>query len=267
MRCIAPVRSELFGHIKGSFSGATQNKQGLVDAAGDGVLFLDEIGELTLDVQRELLRFLEDGSYRAVGESEVIKTSRARVIAATNVDLDQAVAAGTFRRDLVARLRASNAPLKLPPLRERREDIPQWIRLFLREASQPNDGEIWTVGALECLLLYPWLENLRELRGVVRALIADCVQRPWRAEDLPPRVRDHRNLLRSRLEGAPPDDLTPPRRDPTQAEIEDALRQTKGKMIAAAKLLGVQRRKLYRLCEQLGIEIDSYREAPQPEDE
>jgi transcriptional regulator of acetoin/glycerol metabolism len=116
------ARSELFGHVRGAFSGAAANKPGLVDEAQEGTLFLDEVGELPIDVQGELLRFLEDGSYRPVGGTE-LRHSRARIVAATNVDIDEAVAANRFRRDLAGRLRASNTPLELPPLRDRCEDI------------------------------------------------------------------------------------------------------------------------------------------------
>ena len=127
------ARSELFGHVRGAFSGATSNRTGLVELANEGALFLDEVGELALDVQAELLRFLEDGCYRPVGATE-LRHSSARVIAATNVDLDEAVRKGTFRRDLLARLRASSRPLELPALRDRREDVYDWSLRFLQEA-------------------------------------------------------------------------------------------------------------------------------------
>jgi DNA-binding NtrC family response regulator len=189
------------------------------------------------------------------------------VVAATNVDIDKAVASGKFRRDLAARLRASNEPLELPPLRERREDIPQWCQLFALEAGREAGGEMWTAGALECLLLYPWLENLRALRGVVRALVADGMAIPCATERLPERIYAHRNTLRVRSGDAPPDDPTPPRRDPSQAEIEEALSKTAGKMINAARLLGIERTKLYRLCRSLGIALDEHRASTPPEEE
>ena len=272
------ARSELFGHAKGAFSGASQTKQGLVDLAGDGVLFLDEVGELALDVQGDLLRFLEDGSYRPLGSTE-LRRSAARVVAATNVDLDDAVANNRFRRDLAARLRASNAPLDLPPLRERREDIPMWARMFFAEASAEaggagaravrgdddtdaaaavERGAPWTVGALECLVLYPWLENLRELRGVVRSFVADGTAQPIGSEHLPAKIANHRGALRGGLANA--DDPTPPR-EPERVEIEEALRRTGGRMRPAAALLNIDRRKLYRLCERFGIALEEHRAA------
>ncbi|HET7505850.1 MAG TPA: sigma 54-interacting transcriptional regulator [Kofleriaceae bacterium] len=255
------ARAELFGYVAGAFTGATQSKPGLIDAAGNGALFLDEIGELSLDVQVDLLRFLEDGTYRPVAAPKT-SCSTARVIAATNVDLERAVAQGKFRRDLEARLRASNEPLVLPPLRDRREDIPQWTRRFASEVDPSLTGELWTVGALECLLLYPWLGNLRELRGVVRALIADRVALPCATERLPQRIQAHRDSLRG-----PRDEPVAPSREITQAEIEEALRQTRGNVLGTARLLDVERTKLYRLFKDLGISPRRYRGPNDPGDD
>jgi len=265
-------RAELFGHARGSFTDARTNKQGLVDIAGDGVLFLDEIGELTLDVQAELLRFLEDGSYRPVGGNE-LRRSNARLIAATNVDLDQAVHATRFRRDLLARLRASNVPLELPPLRDRREDILGWTQLFFRELNRdPGDSNPWEVGALECLLLYPWSENLRELHRVVGHAAEQAPAFPCGKQHLPAEVRAFRGALRpggggAAADGGTPPDVAAPRPDPTQAELEDALRAIHGNARAAARHLGIDRRKLYRLCEKFGIAIESFRAKTNAEDE
>ena len=160
------ARSELFGQVRGAFTNALSTRPGVVGLAGEGALFLDEIGDLSLDVQAELLRFLEDGSHRALGSTDLRKSS-VRVIAATNVDLDEAVHQGRFRRDLLARLRATNMPLTLPPLRERREDILGWTQLFFRLRGREPGTRTWTAGALECLLLHPWQGNLRELLAVV----------------------------------------------------------------------------------------------------
>jgi transcriptional regulator with GAF, ATPase, and Fis domain len=272
------ARSELFGHQRGSFTHAVSNKQGLVELAGDGALFLDEIGDLPLDVQPDLLRFLEDGSYRPLGATD-LRHSHARVIAATNIDLEQAVAQGKFRRDLLARLRATNLPLELPPLRERREDILGWTQLFFRQLA-PELGrdlgpQLWTAGALECLLLYHWDENLRYLGSVVRHAATQAAELPCSPEHLPPQLRAHRGALRNRT-GSPMDDPTLPQPapgaiprqfDPTRDEIDEALRQTGGRMRPAAQQLNVDRRKLYRLCERFGIALEDYRPEHQREDE
>jgi DNA-binding NtrC family response regulator len=259
------ARSELFGHVRGAFTNAGANKAGLVDSAGDGVLFLDEIGELAIDVQADLLRFLEDGSYRPVGSTE-LRRSNARLVAATHVDLDKAVQQGTFRRDLLARLRASNAPLRLPPLRERREDILEWTQLFLRQAGREIDNP-WTAGALECLLLYPWHENLRGLGGAVNAVLTKTSSFPCKTEYLPAELLAHRAALRSSAGNRASGELTPQRPDPTKVEVEAALAETQGNMRLAARRLGIHRRKLYRLCERFGIAHESFRDEPERKDE
>jgi transcriptional regulator with GAF, ATPase, and Fis domain len=267
------ARSELFGHVRGAFTHATSNKPGLVDLAGDGVLFLDEIGELSLDVQAELLRFLEDGSYRPLGSTE-LRHSNARVVAATHVDLDQAVQNNRFRRDLLARLRASNVPLELPPLRERREDILGWTQLFLRQGNHDAGPDPWTVGALECLLLYPWAENLRGLGSIVVEAATLSQSFPCGTEHLSAAVRNHRGTLRARPNSVH-DEPTPAQLpvqlpaqpEPTQSEIEAALRNTQGRVRTAAQQLGIDRRKLYRLCERFGIALESFRSESQREDE
>ncbi len=257
------ARAVLFGYAQGAFTGATSAKAGLVDAAGGGVLFLDEVGELPLDVQGDLLRFLEDGSYRPIGSKEIRK-SKARVVAATNVDLDDAAREGRFRRDLLARLRAHNPTVKLPPLRERREDILGWANHFAARAFDVS-GELWSSGAAECLLLYPWPENLRELRGTIRALAFEAAHGPRPSTDLPAPLHAHRRGLRG-VAPSPPMVAVPRRgEEPTRAEIEAMLRQTKGVMRAAAEKLQVDRRQLYRLCTRLGIDIECYRVEPEPE--
>jgi DNA-binding NtrC family response regulator len=275
------ARSELFGHVRGAYTHATSNRPGLVDKAGDGVLFLDEIGELSLDVQAELLRFLEDGSYRPVGSTE-LRHSNARVVAATHVDLDRAVQNNKFRRDLLARLRASNEPLELPPLRERREDILGWTQLFFHELGRDAGPTPWTVGALECLLLYPWTENLRELHRVVGHAAEQSPGFPCGTEHLPAKLRAHRGTLRSPSSGAPYEEPTPandpqpqseppapdiPMPDPTRLEIDEALRKTAGRMRTAAQLLGIDRRKLYRLCDNFSIDYRLYRAQTYRDDE
>lgn len=247
------ARSELFGHVRGAFSGATANRTGLVELANEGALFLDEVGELALDVQAELLRFLEDGCYRAVGSTE-LRHSSARVIAATNVDLDEAVRGGTFRRDLLARLRASNRPLELPALRERREDIHDWSLRFLREAlAHEAPSAPWSAGALECLLVYPWPENLRELRGVVRAALEGHSGWPLEPTALPERLQAYRRarrvLARSETEA----------KLPNREEIRAALERVGGNMKAAAEDLHIERTRLYRLCEKLEIRAEDFR--------
>jgi DNA-binding NtrC family response regulator len=187
------------------------------------------------------------------------------VVAATNVDLDRAVYDSKFRRDLLARLRASNAPLELPALRERREDIPGWTQLFFRQLGREPGPKPWTAGALECLLLYPWSENLRQLLGTVRHAASQSAEFPCSPEQLPPALRVHRNGLRGNPV-RPADEPTPQhtpkpvrRNDPSEVEILAALHETEGNVRQAALLLGIDRRKLYRLCERFGIALEELR--------
>lgn len=261
------ARSELFGHVRGAFSGASAAKPGLVEIAANGVLFLDEIGELALDVQGDLLRFLEDGTYRPVGATD-LRRSTARVVAATNVNLEDAVLRGGFRRDLLARLRASNTPLQLPPLRERREDILSWADYFLREAGVAP-ARAWNAGAAECLLLARWPENLRELRGIVREQAGSEPRWPVSSSALPEFLQSYRLSLRQTDDaGVPARPAEPgvaparPRTlstDPTRDEIVAVLKRTNGQMRATSEALDIDRRKLYRLCEQHGIDFGAYR--------
>jgi DNA-binding NtrC family response regulator len=254
------ARGELFGVVAGAYTGA-RPKPGLVDEAGEGVLFLDEIGELPLDVQADLLRFLEDGSYRPLGATE-LRRSNARLLAATNVDLDRAVHLGRFRRDLLARLRASHPPLELPALRDRREDILGWTQLFLREQDrEPGDANPWEVGALECLLLFPWPENLRELNRVVGHAAAQADGFPCGKQYLSEEIRAVRTQLRpGGDEPVQEPEALPPRPDPTEAEIRETLTRVHGIARRAAADMGIDRRKLYRLCKRFGIDIESFRE-------
>lgn len=251
------ARSELFGHLRGSFSGAIATKAGLVEVAEQGVLFLDEIGELALDVQAELLRFLEDGYYRPIGATE-LRRSSARLVAATNVDLDAAVRGGRFRRDLLTRLRSSNLPLGLPPLRGRREDILGWAERFFEEVTPQRSGTQWNAGTAECLLLYPWHGNLRELRGMIRGLSAAGLDLALRPEQLPADLRDYRRALRGSNEAVPVT-KEPAAPELTRETIEGVLSATSGSVRATAERFGIERRKLYRLCDRLGIDLDRFR--------
>jgi DNA-binding NtrC family response regulator len=247
------AHAELFGYGNSALPDANGNKLGLVDAARDGVVFLDEIGALSLDVQAHLLRFLDDGAYRPLGSAE-LRHSNARVLAATHLDLDRAAETGKFRRDLLARLRAGNTPLELPPLRERREDILRWTDLFFRQQNRGTSVMPWTTRALECLLLYPWTCNLRDLRSVVVEACERTSTFPCGMEHLPASLRGHPRTVTMPLNVTPPDETRPS--EPTKAEIEQALRETRGNMRMAAQRLVIDRGTLYRLCERFGITRD-----------
>src|SRR6202044_612511 len=160
------MESELFGHVKGAFTGAAATKIGLIEAANGGTAFFDEIGELPLDLQAKLLRVLQEKEFRPVG-SITTRRSDFRVIATTNRDLSKEVEKGTFRRDLYFRLNVIN--IKMSPLRERREDIPALIAHFL---SRVGGNYTVTAEALEVLLTYEWPGNVRELENCVQHMVA-----------------------------------------------------------------------------------------------
>ena len=162
------LESELFGYRKGAFTGATENRQGLLEAADGGTLFLDEVGNLPLNVQKTLLRFLQEQEFRRLGETTPTKVN-VRLISATNSDLTSEVAKGTFREDLFYRLNVIN--LHLPPLRERRDDIPPLVAHFIREQNEKFGIACkgLTPEAMEAACAYPWPGNIRQLRNVIEA--------------------------------------------------------------------------------------------------
>ena len=154
--------SEIFGHVKGAFTGADRNRAGKVEAAEGGTLFLDEVGDMALEMQAKLLRLLQERTYERVGDNTT-RRADIRVVAATNKDLKRAIAAGEFREDLYYRL--NELPLKLPPLRERQEDVEELAEHFLRQEARNIPG--FTPKALACLRAHSWPGNVRELRNVV----------------------------------------------------------------------------------------------------
>jgi len=222
------IESELFGHEKGAFTGAANQHVGKFERADGGTLFLDEIGELDANLQTKLLRVLQDGTFERVGGSREI-TVDVRIIAATNRDLKRAVADRHFRSDLFYRL--DMFPIELPPLRERRSDIPKMARLFLERAARKlgkSPLEL-TREAEDVLLAYAWPGNVRELENLMERTAILCNQRVD-ACDLPIRSAADPNVLT--LKGV--------RRE----VIEEALRRNEGNRARAAKQLGVSLRTL-----------------------
>jgi len=179
------MESELFGHVKGAFTGAGTTKFGLLEAANGGTAFFDEIGELPLDLQAKLLRVLQEKEFRPVG-SVSTRHSDFRIIAATNRDLAKEVEKGTFRRDLYFRLNVIN--IRLSPLRERREDIPTLINHFL---SRVGGSYSMTAEALEVMLSYEWPGNVRELENCVQHMVAIQSGPLLHVADLPSSLQNH----------------------------------------------------------------------------
>jgi DNA-binding NtrC family response regulator len=183
------LESELFGHVRGSFTGAYRDKPGLVRQADHGTLFLDEIGETSPRMQAVLLRFAETGEIQPIGTDRTVARTDVRVIAATHRDLKSLVASGAFREDLYYRLNVIQ--IRVPPLRERREDIPALLDHFLERASAQHGGQICMLdpSARQCLQEYAWPGNIRELKNVVERLVVKQRGGCFQVRDLPEEVR------------------------------------------------------------------------------
>lgn len=190
------LESELFGHVKGSFTGAYRDKQGKLELASGGTIFLDEIGEMTLRMQSLLLRFLETGELQKVGTDRVTTRVDVRVIAATNRNLRDMIAQGMFREDLFYRLNVIH--LTVPPLRERRQDIPILVAQFLQQFTRHNACPVRGVSreAMELLTSYPWPGNARELRNVIERLTVSAHVETVMPEHLPLEIQTHQSASR-----------------------------------------------------------------------
>ncbi len=188
------LESELFGHVKGSFTGAYRDKPGKLETADEGTVFLDEVGEMTLRMQGLLLRFLETGELQKVGADRTGRVVNVRVIAATNRNLQDLIAQGQFREDLFYRLNVIH--FWVPPLRERKEDIPLMIEHFLKRFTRGNGHLVRGIDpdAYQALTDYPWPGNVRELENVIERLVVTGKHEMVKLEDLPPEIRAQRGV-------------------------------------------------------------------------
>jgi DNA-binding NtrC family response regulator len=236
------IESELFGYVKGAFTGAQHTKQGLFEAAGEGTLFLDEIGDLPIDLQAKLLRALQEREIKPVGSNERIGI-RARVIAATNRDLESAIRTGGFRQDLYFRLNV--VQVKLPPLRERKADIPLLVNSFLEKFSDLA-RPIHTVSedAMRRIMGYDWPGNIRELENAIERAVALGSGPILHVGDLPS------NLQYASVEKHADGDELVPLDILERRVIFRALQETSGDKLAAARLLGIGKTTLYRKLKQ-----------------
>ncbi len=237
------LESEMFGHERGAFTGAAAPRQGLFASADGGTIFLDEIGEMPLQLQAKLLRVLEDGIVRAVGADRSFKVD-ARVIAASNNDLVAAVKRNAFREDLFYRLQV--VPIMIPPLRERRSDIPILIAHFLDRMRLRMPGRDWTVTreAMVNLWSYDWPGNVRELVNMVERLVIMCEDSVIDMPLLPSNLVNGGRLAETRIPatiGEHGINLNALVRELEGRMINEALKQTSGNKQAAAKLLGLKR--------------------------
>ncbi len=246
------VESEIFGHKKGAFTGATTNKQGLFQAADGGTLFLDEVNSLPLSIQAKLLRFLETGECLPVGSVKPQKID-VRIIAATNADLEHQITAGTFRQDLFFRLNV--VPLELPPLKQRSEDIEALIQHFLNhfKITHKITSPKISNNTLKTLRKHSWSGNIRELRNLcerLSILLPGCLIEP---ENLPPEfnLKTNQTLLKTSSFVLPELGL---KLDSLEADlINQALSRTNGNRSKSARLLGISRDTLLYRIQKYGL--------------
>ncbi len=252
------LESELFGHVRGAFTGADANKKGLVEAADKGTIFLDEIGEMSATMQVKLLRVLQERKYRRVGGTDEI-AANIRVIAATNRDLGAMVAAGGFREDLFYRLNV--IPIRLPALRERADDVPliadHFLSKYTREMGKPISG--FSPVALDRLKGYHWPGNVRELENVIERAVALEAGERIEAETLGEHFREGRapTPVPGRASGeaipAAGFNLEHHLQDIERSHVERALRQAAGVQVRAAELLGLSFRQFRYLVKKHGV--------------
>ena len=239
------LESELFGHEKGAFTGATERRIGRFELADGGTLFLDEIGEISLSTQVKLLRFLEQRTFERIGSSKSIKVDT-RLVAATNRDLQQMVNEGTFREDLYFRLNV--VQVTMPPLRERTEDLPILLNHFLREFAEENhiDAPSFEPGAMQCLRRYSWPGNIRELRNFAENVVVLHRGSAIRDYDLESKFRGETRSIDGEEKVVSPLD----KEENEKRLLREALADAKGNRTSAAKLLGISRRTLHRKLQQ-----------------
>jgi two-component system response regulator AtoC len=254
------IESELFGYEKGAFTGAMRTKAGLFQAADGGTIFLDEIGELPMEMQAKLLRVLQEKEVRPVGSNQKIRVD-VRVIAATNRDLESAYKAGTFRKDLYFRLNV--VTLHLAALRERKSDIPTLVRWFLGRMA-PNKGLQVSNAAMNCLLNYDWPGNVRELENCIERAIALGNESVIDLQDLPPSIQAGATAAGTTMPAKVPaggnGETSAPSMDLEEMErttIQRVFDQVGGDKNLAREILGISRATLYRKIKRYNIRIGS----------
>jgi len=239
------IESELFGHVKGAFTGAAQSRQGLLATAGSGTVFLDEIGELPMELQSRLLRALQEHEIRPLGSNERIRFD-ARIVAATNQDPEAGIKNGSFRRDLFFRINV--VTIKMPSLRDRRADIPELVRHFIARLGNEKSVSQVSDEALVCLMGYDWPGNVRELENCIQRAVSLGSGKFIQLHDLPTsmlyRVMSKSPSLQNplTLQGL------------EQQAIREALRVAAGDRVRAAKLLGIGKTTIYRKLKEYGID-------------
>jgi DNA-binding NtrC family response regulator len=243
------IESELFGYVKGAFTGANRNREGLLEIANGGTVFLDEIGELPVDLQSKLLRAIQEKEIRPVGSTRRVRID-VRIIAATNRDLEKAVSDGSFRRDLFFRLNVVS--IKLPPLRERAVDIPLLVEHFLEKYNRPGQPpKAFSDDAMARLMTYDWPGNVRELENCVERAVALSSATVMEMIDLPSNMHPVNGNGTHRNGNGPIRPLS----ELEKEAILSALTQLHGDKLLAAKLLGIGKTTLYRKLKEYAVEV------------
>jgi len=245
------MESELFGYEKGAFTGATKSKAGLFKAADGGTIFLDEIGELPLEMQAKLLRVLQEKEVRPVGSNEKVNVD-VRVIAATNRDLEAAYRAGTFRKDLYFRLNV--VTVHLPPLRERRSDIPVLVHHFLDRYAKGAHIQV-TAAAMKSLLHYEWPGNVRELENCIARAVTLGDGKIIDVADLPPAIRSEQSDSGIVTTQDAASLSTTALAEMERMTILRVFEQANGDKALAGKMLGISRATLYRKLKRYNIAL------------
>ena len=243
------LESELFGHVKGAFTGAAADRKGLFEIADKGTLFLDEIGDMPLNMQAKLLRVVEDGIVVPVGSNKSTAVD-VRIISATNQSLPQLIDEKRFRQDLYFRIKGVN--ISLPELRHRTEDIPVLAQHFLEEATEETGSKVTglTEAAITALRNYDWPGNIRQLRNSIRTMVVMCDHEKIDVRDIPPEIYQVRRLAA----GSAPTGLGGASLNEIEKQaIAETLAKTKGNREKAAKILGIGERTLYRKIKEYGL--------------
>jgi len=246
------IESELFGYVRGAFTGAVRSKEGLLATAEGGTIFLDEVGELPIDLQAKLLRAIQEKEIRPVGGTRAMPIN-VRILAATNRDLDAAVSQGTFRRDLYFRLNVLT--LRIPPLRERKQDIPLLLGNFLERINKATEIQ-HSLGddALRLMLHYDWPGNVRELENCIERACTTCSMPTIHLSDLPTQIRDCEALTAAPVADTDAAAITPLEEMEKQA-ILHAIQVLEGDKLEAARRLGIGKTTLYRKLKEYGAAV------------
>lgn len=249
------LESELFGHERGAFTGATAARSGLFERAHGGTLFLDELGDLPVQLQGGLLRAIQERSITRVGGAREIPVDF-RLVVATHQDLEEMVAGGVFREDLFFRIAVFE--VRIPPLRERPEDVRLLAEHFIRTQAPGREVQGLTRGALDALLAYPWPGNVRELENAIARALVTC-GRQITADDLPRRIVEGAEVVARGVTGRPAEEASGGIPETLELEalerwaVEKAVARTEGNLTEAARLLGIGRTTLYRKLDRYGM--------------